>query len=70
MTKKILLTDNSSLFYGKNNLLGFSYYYHLPRLTPMERKEISEKITNYKGVNNYIFILYRKFQYLSKLSAL
>lgn len=57
MTKKILLTDNSSLFYGKNDLLGFSYYYHLPRLTSMERKEISEKITNYKGVN-YLLILY------------
>ncbi len=70
MSKKMILTDNSSLYYGKNDLLGFSYYYYLPRFSPRERKEISEKIANYKGVNNYIFILYRKFQYLSKLSAL
>ena len=70
MSKKMILTDNSSLYYGKNDLLGFSYYYYLPRVRPRERKEISEKIANYKGVNNYIFILYRKFQYLSKLSAL
>lgn len=52
MTKKILFTNNSSLFYGKKDLLGFSFYYHLPRLTSMKRKEISEKITNYKGVYN------------------
>ena len=70
MSKKIVLTENSSLFYGKNDLLGFSYYYYLPKLSPRERKEISEKITNFKGVNFYILLLYRKFQYLSKRSAL
>ena len=61
MTKKILFTDNSSLFYGKKDLLGFSFYYHLPRLTSMERKEISGKITNYKGVNYLLILIIENF---------
>ena len=61
MSKKMILTDNSSLYYGKNDLLGFSYYYYLPRFSPRERKEISEKIANYKGVNNYILYYIENF---------
>ena len=44
-------TSNKALFFGKKDLIGFIYYYYLPKLIPSEKQELSVKITKYKGVS-------------------
>lgn len=58
MNNPVITDDNEELFFGKKNLLGYTYYYHLPNMLPLERKDLSEKITNFQGVRKYIFLKY------------
>lgn len=55
-------------FYGKKDLNGFSYYFHLPNIPLLEKKQISDKIFMHKGVINIFLLLklvfYRKELYL------
>lgn len=44
-------SSNKSLFFGKKDLIGFMYYYYLPKHIPAEKQELSIKITRYKGVS-------------------
>ena len=44
-------TLNKSLFYGKKDLIGFIYFYYLPKLIPSEKQELSAKITKYKEIS-------------------
>lgn len=55
MNCPVITDDNEELFFGKKDLLGYTYYYHLPNMLPLERKDLSEKITNFQGVPKYNF---------------
>ena len=46
----------------KKNLKGFSYYMYLPKLPPIYKHHLSQKIHNYQGVYSFfiIFFLIRK----------
>lgn len=49
-------------FFGKKDLKGFSYYMYLPKLPPIYKHDLSQKIHNYQGVYSffYYFFLIRK----------
>ena len=48
-------------FYGKKDLNGFSYYFHLPNIPLLEKRQISDKIFMHKGVINISFTIKTSF---------
>ena len=50
------MSEIDSLFGGKADFNNESFYYFLPFFNIEQKRKIGEKITQYKGVNIFIFI--------------
>ena len=50
------MSDQDFPFEGKANFNNESFYYFLPSFNLEQKRKIGEKITQFKGVNIYIFI--------------
>lgn len=54
-------------FFGKKDLKGFSYYMYLPKLPPIYKHDLSQKIHNYQGVYSFFIIFFLLENYISSL---
>lgn len=50
------MSEPDSLFEGKTDFNNESFYYFLPSFNLEQKRKIGEKITQFRGVNIYIFI--------------
>lgn len=51
------MSEIDSIFEGKADFNNESFYYFLPLFNQEQKKRIGEKITQFKGVSIYIFII-------------
>jgi hypothetical protein len=50
------MSELDSPFGGKADFNNESFYYFLPSFNLEQKRKIGEKITQFKGVNTYLFI--------------